>query len=44
MIIRRMNEEYPTLRAARDSVHILMKGLPKEILESPVMKFDVTLS
>ena len=38
------SEEYPTLSAARDSVHTLMKGPPKAITGGPVMKFDVTIS
>ena len=44
IIIRGFSEEYPTLRAARDSVHALMKGPPKAITGGPIMKFDATIS
>ena len=44
MIKGGFSEEYPILRAARDSVHTLMKGPPKAITRGPVMKFDTTIS
>ncbi|XP_057517940.1 uncharacterized protein LOC130798860 [Amaranthus tricolor] len=37
-------EEYPTIRAARDSVHTLLKGPPKASTSGPIMKFDATTS
>ncbi|XP_057529910.1 uncharacterized protein LOC130808450 [Amaranthus tricolor] len=37
-------EEYPTIRAAKHSVHTLLKGPPMTTSSGPVMKFDATTS
>ena len=37
-------EEYPTICAARDSVHTLLKGPPKATTSGPTMRFDATTS
>ncbi|XP_057519443.1 uncharacterized protein LOC130800109 [Amaranthus tricolor] len=37
-------EEYPTIRAAKNSVHTLLKGPPMAASKGPVMKFDATTS
>ena len=44
MIIGGFFEDYPTLRAARDSVHSLLQKPPKAIAGGLVMKFDATIS
>ena len=37
-------EEYPTIRAAKDSIHTLLKGPQKITSSGPIMKFDATTS
>ena len=44
MIFGGYTEEYPTIRAARDNVHTLLKGSPKTTTSGPNMKFDATTS
>ena len=44
MIFSGYTEEYPTIRAAKDSVHTLLKGPPKTTSSGPTMKFDATTS
>ncbi|XP_057550569.1 uncharacterized protein LOC130828622 [Amaranthus tricolor] len=44
MIFRGYTEEYPTIRAARYSVHILLRGPPKASSSGPTMRFDATTS
>ncbi|XP_057545947.1 uncharacterized protein LOC130824940 [Amaranthus tricolor] len=44
MIFGGYTEEYPTIRAAKNSVHTLLKGPPKASSKGPVMKFDATTS
>ncbi|XP_057529862.1 uncharacterized protein LOC130808402 [Amaranthus tricolor] len=44
MIFGGYTEEYPTIRAARNSVHILLKGPPKASSTGPTMRFDATTS
>ena len=44
MIFGGYTEEYPTIRAARDSVHTLLKGPPKASSSGPIMWFDATTS
>ena len=44
MIIGSFSKDYPTFRAARDSVYTLIKGPPKAITGGPIIKFDVTIS
>ncbi|XP_057535220.1 uncharacterized protein LOC130813400 [Amaranthus tricolor] len=44
MIIGGFSEDYPTLRAARGSVHTLLKGPPKAIMGGLVVKFNATIS
>ncbi|XP_057517953.1 uncharacterized protein LOC130798872 [Amaranthus tricolor] len=43
MIFGGYTEEYPTVRAAKDSVHTLLKR-PTTVTSGPVMKFDATTS
>ncbi|XP_057518425.1 uncharacterized protein LOC130799340 [Amaranthus tricolor] len=44
MIFSGYTEEYPTIRAAKDSVHALFKGPPKTTSSGPIMRFDATTS
>ncbi|XP_057526208.1 uncharacterized protein LOC130805451 [Amaranthus tricolor] len=44
MIFGGYTEEYPTIRAAKNSVHTLLKGPPMAASKGPVMKFDATTS
>ncbi|XP_057528222.1 uncharacterized protein LOC130806967 [Amaranthus tricolor] len=44
MIFGGYTEEYPTIRAARNSVHTLLKGPPKASSSGPIMRFDATTS
>ena len=44
MIFGGYSEEYPTIRAARNSVHTLLKGPPKTTSGEPIMKFDANTS
>ena len=44
MIFGGYTEEYPTISAARDSVHTLLKGPPKASTSGSIMKFDATTS
>ena len=44
MIFGGYSEEYPTIRAAKDSVHTLLKGPPKTTPNGPIMRFDATTS
>ena len=44
MICGGFSKDYPTIRAARDSVHTLLKGPPKTTSSGPIMKFDTTIS
>ena len=44
MIFGGYSEEYPTIRAAKDSVHTLLKGPPKTTSNGPIMRFDATTS
>ncbi|XP_057550604.1 uncharacterized protein LOC130828660 [Amaranthus tricolor] len=44
MIFGGYTEEYPTIRAARNSVHTLLKGPPKASSSAPIMRFDATTS
>ncbi|XP_057549010.1 uncharacterized protein LOC130827344 [Amaranthus tricolor] len=44
MICGGYTEEYPTIRAARDSIHTLLKGPPKASSSGPIMRFDATTS
>ena len=44
MIVGRFFEEFPTLRSAKDNIHTLIKGLPREHPTCPEMKFDEKLS
>ncbi|XP_057543500.1 uncharacterized protein LOC130821729 [Amaranthus tricolor] len=37
-------EEYPTIRAARDSVYTLLKGPLKTVSKGPIIRFDATTS
>ncbi|XP_057544996.1 uncharacterized protein LOC130824124 [Amaranthus tricolor] len=37
-------EEYPTIRAAKDSVHALLKGPPNTKSSGPIMRFDAATS
>ena len=42
LIFSDYSEEYPTVHAARDSVHTLHNGPPKTTSIGPLMKFDAT--
>ncbi|XP_057538025.1 uncharacterized protein LOC130815553 [Amaranthus tricolor] len=42
MIFGGYTEEYPTIRAAKDSVHTLFKGPPKTTSSGAIMRFDAT--
>ncbi|XP_057532805.1 uncharacterized protein LOC130810682 [Amaranthus tricolor] len=44
MIFSGYTEEYPTIRAAKGSVHTLFKGPPKTTSSGPIMRFDATTS
>ena len=44
MIFGGYTEEYPTIRAARNNVHTLLKGPPKASSSGPTMRFDATTS
>ncbi|XP_057547863.1 uncharacterized protein LOC130826275 [Amaranthus tricolor] len=44
MIFGGYTEEYPTVRAAKDSVHNLLKRPTTTVTSEPVMKFDATTS
>ncbi|XP_057538069.1 uncharacterized protein LOC130815596 [Amaranthus tricolor] len=44
MILGGYTEEYPTIRATKDSVHTLLKGPPKTTANGTIMKFDTTTS
>lgn len=44
MIVGGYSEEFPTIRSARDSIHTLVKGPPKEQPSCPEMKFNEELS
>ena len=43
LIIGGFSEDYPTLRAAKDKFHTLLKGPSKSTTGNPVMKFDATI-
>ena len=44
MIFSGYTEEYPTIRAAKDSVHTMFEGPPKTTSSGPIMRFDATTS
>ena len=44
MIVGSFSEEFPTLRSARDNIHMLIKGPPKEYPTCLEMKFDEKFS
>lgn len=44
MICGGFSENYPTVRGAKDSVHILFKGPQKATSTGPFMKFDAATS
>ncbi|XP_057523889.1 uncharacterized protein LOC130803706 [Amaranthus tricolor] len=44
MIFDGYSEEYPTICAAKDNVHTLLKGPPKSTSSGPIMRFDATTS
>ncbi|XP_057520897.1 uncharacterized protein LOC130801144 [Amaranthus tricolor] len=44
MIFSGYTEQYPTICAAKDSVHTLFKGPPKTTYSGPIMRFDATTS
>ncbi|XP_057524865.1 uncharacterized protein LOC130804449 [Amaranthus tricolor] len=44
MIFGGYTEQYPTIRAARNNVHTLLKGPPKASSSGPTMMFDATTS